>query len=70
MHDSSSKDSKKWRSLPKNVLALGVVSALNDMASEIAIRTVPLFLANVLGVKTGLIGLMEGMAETTADAEF
>ena len=53
-------------SLPKNVVALGVVSALNDMASEIAIRTIPLFLNNVLGVKTGLIGLIEGIAEATS----
>ncbi len=54
------------RSLSKNVIALGIVSALNDMASEVAVRTIPLFLANVLGVKTGLIGLIEGIAETTA----
>lgn len=52
--------------LQKNVIALGIVSAANDMASEVAVRTIPLFLANVLGVKTGLIGLIEGVAETTA----
>ena len=52
--------------LPRNVVVLGIVSALNDMASEVAVRTIPLFLANVLGIKTGLIGLIEGIAETTA----
>jgi MFS family permease len=62
---NSARGSHRQR-LPKNVLALGVVSALNDMASEVAIRTIPLFLANVLGVKTGIIGLIEGIAESTA----
>ena len=52
--------------LPRNVVVLGIVSALNDMASEIAIRTIPLFLNKVLGVKTGLMGLIEGLAETTS----
>lgn len=52
--------------LHKNVLVLGVVSALNDMASEVAIRTIPLYLANVLGVKTAMIGLIEGVAESTS----
>lgn len=54
------------RRLPRNVIMLGVVSALNDMASEVAVRTIPLFLANVLSVGTSLIGLVEGIAEATA----
>jgi MFS family permease len=43
-----------------------VVSLLNDFSSEIAVRTLPLFLANVLGVRIGIIGLIEGIAESTA----
>ncbi|WP_322412895.1 MFS transporter, partial [Clostridium perfringens] len=39
---------------------------LNDFSSEITVRTLPLFLANVLGVKTSIIGLIEGIADTTA----
>jgi len=39
---------------------------LNDLSSEVAVRTLPLFLANVLGVKVGIIGLIEGLAESTA----
>jgi len=42
------------------------VSLLNDLSSEVTIRTLPLFLANVLDVRTGLIGLIEGIAESTA----
>jgi MFS family permease len=52
--------------LDPTVKALGVVSLLNDISSEVTIRTLPLFLANVLGVKTGIIGLIEGLAESTA----
>jgi len=46
--------------------ALGVVSLLNDISSEVTLRTQPLFLANILGVKTGIIELIEGLAESTA----
>jgi hypothetical protein len=52
--------------LDPTVKALGVVCLLNDISSEVAVRTLPLFLANVLGVKTGIIGLIEGAAESTA----
>ena len=52
--------------LDPTVKALGVVTLLNDLSSEVAVRTLPLFLANVLGVKAGIIGLIEGLAESTA----
>ncbi len=52
--------------LPRNVIALGVASLLNDMSSEITIKTIPLFLKGALGVKTSVIGLIEGIADTTA----
>ena len=52
--------------VPRNVFFLGLVSALTDFSSEVAIRTLPLFLANVLGVKTSVIGLIEGVADSTA----
>lgn len=52
--------------LDRNVKVLGLVSLLNDLSSEVAVRTLPLFLANVLGVKTGIIGFIEGIAESTA----
>ena len=56
------------RAAPLNpsVRALGMVSLLNDFSSEVAVRTLPLFLANVLGVRIGIIGLIEGIAESTA----
>lgn len=52
--------------LDPTVKALGVVTLLNDLSSEVAVRTLPLFLANVLGVKVGIIGFIEGLAESTA----
>ena len=52
--------------LDPTVKALGVVTLLNDLSSEVAVRTLPLFLANVLGVKADIIGLIEGLAESTA----
>ncbi len=52
--------------LSPTVKALGVVSLLTDLSSEITVRTLPLFLANVLGVGTAIIGLIEGIAESTA----
>jgi MFS family permease len=52
--------------LHPTVRALGIVSLLNDLSSEVAVRTLPLFLANVLGVRASIIGLIEGIAESTA----
>lgn len=52
--------------LPRNVKVVAVTSFLTDISSEMVINTLPLFLKNVLGVKTALIGLIEGLAESTA----
>ncbi len=54
------------KSLPRNVWAVGVTSFLMDVSSEMVIYILPLFLANVLGVQTSIIGLIEGIAEATA----
>ena len=52
--------------LPRNVWAVSFASFFMDVSSEMVINLLPLFLANVLGVKTNIIGLIEGVAETTA----
>ncbi|GAB4537066.1 MAG: MFS transporter [Anaerolineae bacterium] len=54
------------RELPRNVWVVTATSFLTDISSEMVINLIPLFLANVLGVRTGVIGLIEGIAETTA----
>jgi MFS family permease len=54
------------RDLPRNVWAVGLTSFFMDVSSEMVINILPLFLANVLGVQTSIIGLIEGLAEATA----
>lgn len=55
-----------FRSLPRNVWVVTVTSFLTDISSEMIVHALPLFLANVLGVRTSVIGLIEGLAETVA----
>jgi MFS family permease len=52
--------------LPRNVWVTTITSFLTDISSEMLINLLPLFLFNVLGVRTAVIGLIEGVAETTA----
>jgi MFS family permease len=54
------------RQLPRNVWAVGFTSFFMDISSEMVINILPLFLANVLGVQTSIIGFIEGIAEATA----
>jgi MFS family permease len=56
----------KQNKLPRNVWIVAMTSFLTDVSSEMVINTLPLFLKNVLGVKTSIIGLIEGVAESTA----
>src|SRR5574337_1998706 len=55
-----------WRTLPRNVWVVTLTSFFTDISSEMVINLLPLFLANVLGVKTNVIGIIEGIADTTA----
>jgi len=54
------------RRLPRNVWIVTATSFLTDISSEMLVYMVPLFLANVLGTGTAIIGFIEGLAETTA----
>ncbi|RKZ19486.1 MFS transporter [bacterium] len=54
------------RKLSKNVISLGFVSFLNDAASEIIYPLLPAFLSSVLGAGALVLGVIEGIAETTA----
>ena len=57
---------KGLRSLPRNVWVMSATSLLNDISSEMLLNLLPFFLANILGVRTAVIGLIDGIAETTA----
>ncbi|MGD0611201.1 MAG: MFS transporter [Anaerolineales bacterium] len=54
------------RGLPANVWVVTATSFLTDVSSEMIFNLVPLFLANVLQTGTAVIGLIDGLAETTA----
>lgn len=54
------------RRIPPSVRALGVVSFLTDMSSEMIYPLLPVFLTSTLGAGTLVIGVIEGIAESTA----
>ncbi|MGD8405388.1 MAG: MFS transporter [Anaerolineales bacterium] len=56
----------KLRSLHPNIWAATATSFLTDISSEMIVYLIPLFLSNILGVRTTIIGLIDGIAETTA----
>ncbi len=60
------KGAKRILGLERNVFYLGLVSFFNDISSEMTLTLLPLFLYDVLGVPTSIIGLIEGTAEATA----
>src|SRR6185295_20402515 len=56
----------RYKILSGNVLALSLVSLLNDTSSEIIYPLLPAFLALTLGASPFAIGLIEGFAESVA----
>lgn len=53
------------RRLSPNVVALGLVSLAMGVSSAMVHGLLPVFLVTVLGASTGMIGLIEGIAEGT-----
>lgn len=51
--------------LPASVIFLGVVSLLTAMSSAMVYSLLPLFLVKVLGTTVAIVGLIEGLAEST-----
>src|SRR6266576_2980019 len=54
----------RYRLLPRNVFAISLVSLLNDASSEIIYPLLPIFLSITLGASPGVVGLIEGAAES------
>ena len=52
--------------LGRNVKALGWVSFLTDVHSEAILPLLPLFITQVLGLNRAFLGLIEGVADSTA----
>jgi MFS family permease len=55
---------RRYRRLPRNVFAISFVSLLNDASSEIIYPLLPVFLSLTLGASPGIVGLIEGTAES------
>ena len=54
------------RQMPRGVWALGFVSLLMDVSSEMIHSLLPLFMVTVLGASALTVGVIEGIAESTA----
>ncbi len=52
--------------IPRNVSAASATSFLMDASTEMVVNVLPLYLTNVLGARTAVIGLIKGVAESTA----
>ncbi len=63
---ASQKPSSPVSRLHPNIWFLTIGSLLTDISSEMLTNLIPLFLYNVLGVQTSIIGLIDGIAEFTA----
>src|SRR4051812_4530093 len=59
-------DAAKVSVIPRGVWVLGFVSMLMDISSEMIHALLPVYLVTVLGVSTLTVGLIEGIAEATA----
>ena len=55
-----------FKRIPVSIWALGLVSMFMDISSEMIHSLLPLFLVGTLGASTVIVGLIEGLAESTA----
>src|SRR3954447_1463853 len=54
------------RQIPRAIWALGMVSLLMDISSEMIHSLLPVYLVTVLGTSMFTVGVIEGVAEATA----
>ena len=54
------------KGIRKNVVVLSITSLFTDISSEMLYPVVPIFLTTVLGAPMSVVGLIEGVAESTA----
>ncbi len=64
--DKPAANSGTLRHIPSGVWALGFVSLLMDVSSEMIHSLLPLFMVGTLGASALMVGLIEGVAEATA----
>ena len=64
---SAEPGSRWWPAgLTQNVFVAGLTSLFTDISSEMIVPVLPLFLVSVLGAPVYAVGLIEGIAESTA----
>ncbi len=54
------------RQIPAGIWVLGLVSMLMDISSEMVHSLLPMFMVTTLGTSVLVVGLIEGLAESTA----
>lgn len=54
------------KGIKKNVVVLGIASFFTDISSEMLYPIIPIFLTAALGAPMSIVGLIEGIAESTA----
>jgi sugar phosphate permease len=54
------------RAIPRGIWALGLVSLLMDMSSELVHSLLPVLVVSILGASVLALGVIEGLAEATA----
>ena len=54
------------KGLNKNIIVLSVTSFFTDISSEMLYPIIPIFITSVLGAPMSILGLIEGVAESTA----
>lgn len=57
-------DRPLWLGLSRNVIVLGLVSLLTDLAAEMMVPLVPIFLTRELGGQPGVLGVISGVSES------
>jgi len=65
-NNMSKRERGKAFGVSRNVFFLGWVSFLTDVSSEMIFNLLPLFLMNVLGAGTAIIGFIEGLGDSAA----
>lgn len=66
MNDQQIQEEKPFLGVSRIIFLVGFVSFLTDFSSEMIVPILPLFLTNVLHTSMGTIGIIEGVAESTA----
>ena len=65
-NDHQGSSEQVWRRLPPSIWALGFVSMLMDISSEMIHSLLPMFMIGTLGASALMVGIIEGIGESTA----